>query len=262
MIIKEIISPIRNKQSRYGTRKLHLDILPKLRENNIKMGRDAFFDFMRQNQMLVKKTKRFHITTDSNHGFHKSPNLIKDFTPTAPEQVWVSDITYISIGERHGYLALVTDLYSKQIMGYSIDLNMKVKLVKNALQMALGNRIYNNSGLIHHSDRGRQYCCPEFVEMASDQHQIRLSTTQNSDPYENAVAERINGILKYEFGLRHKIPSLELAKKIVKEAVTIYNNERRHCSLEMQTPKFAHINARHKYKSYKKSYDRVDTIKR
>ncbi|RZK11036.1 MAG: transposase, partial [Flavobacterium sp.] len=156
---------------------------------------------MKDNDMLVKKTKRFFITTNSKHRFFKSPNRIKGLTPTRPEQVLVSDITYISLESGHAYLALVTDLYSKKIMGYCLQTHMKASLVKDALAMALKNRIYDHPGIIHHSDRGIQYCAPEFTQYA-EKNGLALSTTQQYDPYENAVAERVNGILKYEFGLR------------------------------------------------------------
>ena len=213
------------------------------------MGRDAFFSFLRSNQLLVKKTKRYHITTDSKHGFYKSPNRLKGLTPTHAEQVWVSDITYVKIEEKHAYLALVTDIYSKKIMGYKLDTNMKATLVKDALQMALKNRLYRHQNIIHHSDRGIQYCCPEFSDFAQNNGML-LSTTQQYDPYENAVAERINGILKYEFGFLKTLPNLDTANKMLKHVVNIYNNERRHYSLEMKTPQFAHINQEHEYKFY------------
>ena len=247
--IKNLIAPIRKKQTRYGGRKLYLDINDDLKKLNIKMGRDAFFRFLKANQMLIKKTKRFHITTDSKHFFFKSPNRIKDITPTHAEQIWVSDITYLKIEDKHAYMALVTDIYSKKIMGYKLDTNMKATLVKEALEMALKNRTYNHKGIIHHSDRGIQYCCPEFSEFANKNGLI-LSTTQQYDPYENAVAKRVNGILKYEFGLLKTLPNLVLAQKMIKQAVNIYNNERRHYSLDMKTPEFAHKNQIHKYKFY------------
>lgn len=249
--IKELIQPIRKKMSRYGTEKLHLDIADKLKESNIKMGRDRFLKFCRHHHLLVPKTKRCFITTDSKHFFHKSPNLIKDLTPTHSEQVFVNDITYIKLEDKHAYLALVTDMYSKKIMGYKLDDNMRVGLVKEALTMAVKNCEHNRQSIIHHSDRGIQYCCPDYSEFAESKGMI-LSTTEKYDPYENAVAERINGILKYEFGLIKTIPSLDIANKMLKEAVEIYNNERRHCSLEMMTPAFAHTHQKHIYKSYKK----------
>jgi transposase InsO family protein len=249
--IKKIIEPIRKKMPRYGTKKLHLDIKDDLKNLGIKMGRDAFLSFARRHRLLVPKTKRCFITTDSKHFFYKSPNLIKNLVPTESEQVFVNDITYIKLQESYAYLALVTDLYSKKVMGYRLDDNMKVGMVKEALVVALKNCEYNRSTIIHHSDRGIQYCCPDYSEFAESKGMI-LSTTEKYDPYENAVAERINGILKYEFGLVKTIPSIEVANKMLKEAVEVYNKERRHCSLQMQTPNFAHSNQRHPYKSYKK----------
>jgi len=249
VIIKELIQKIRKRQSRAGTRKIYLDICDELRVHGIKMGRDALFDFMRKHRLLVKKTKRHHITTDSKHGFYKSPNRIKGLTPTHAEQVLVADITYIKIQNDHAYLALVTDIYSKKIMGYRLDTNMRATLVVDALKMALEGRSYANRQIIHHSDRGIQYCCPQFAEFAY-KNNVLLSTTQQYDPYENAVAERVNGILKYEFGLIKTLPNLVTAQKMVKQAVEIYNSERRHYSLQMQTPDFAHRNQQHNYKKY------------
>lgn len=216
------------------------------------MGRDKFYAFMRNHNLLIKKTKNYHITTDSNHGFYKSKDLTLNLEIKHAEQVFVSDITYIKLISQHAYLALVTDAYSKKVMGYKIDTNMKVQLVKDALQMAVNNRKHKHQNTIHHSDRGIQYCCPDFSEFAKSK-QMTLSTTQNSSPYENAVAERINGILKQEFGLGKTIPNLKTAQKMVKQAVDIYNKQRRHYSLGMKTPEFAHLNQIHKYKSYKKN---------
>ena len=250
--VKKLIEPIRKKMPRYGTEKLHLDINDDLKKQGIKMGRDKFLKFARQHYLLVPKTKRCFITTDSNHMFHRPPNRIKDLAITKSEQVYASDITYIKIDGRHAYLALVTDLYSKKIMGYKIDDNMKVSLVKDALQMAINNSEHTRANIIHHSDRGLQYCCPDYTEFATKKN-MTMSTTEKYDPYENAVAERINETIKYEFGLIKTIPNLEIATKMVKQAVDIYNNERRHCSLEMQTPNFAHKHQKHKYKSYKKT---------
>lgn len=249
--IIETITPIRQLMPRYGTRKLHLDIQDLLLQSGIKIGRDKFFDFLRNHQMLVRKTKLYHITTDSKHGFYKSKDLLKDLNITYSEQVFVSDITYIKLATQYAYLALVTDPYSKQIMGYKINTNMRVELVKDALQMAVKNSVFKREKIIHHSDRGIQYCCPEFSDFAKSKGMI-LSTTQNSSPYENAVAERINGILKQEFGLNKVIPNLKIAEKMIKQAVQIYNNLRRHASLEMKTPAFAHLSQKHQYKSYRK----------
>jgi putative transposase len=235
-----------------GTRKLMQHIENDLIKNDIKMGRDALFDLLRSWGLLVKKTKRFHITTDSKHFFFKSPNLLKDLALNRSEQVFVSDITYIKTDGGHAYLALVTDAYSKKIMGWKLDINMKVSLVKDALQMAHKNCIHNHQNIIHHSDRGIQYCCPDFSEFAQNKGFI-LSTTQQYDPYENAVAERINGILKYEFGLKNNIKNIEIATKMVAQAVKIYNNERLHWSLDLKTPQKVHEQYdKQPYKSYAK----------
>ncbi len=250
VIIKKMIEPIRKKMPRYGTEKLHLDVAVDLKNNHIKMGRDKFLKFCRHNRLLVRRTRRSFITTDSKHFFYKSPNLVKDLVITHAEQAFVCDITYIRLAGGFAYLALVTDLYSKKIMGYKLDNNMKVGMVKEALKMAIKNRQYHHQHVIHHSDRGLQYCCPDYSGFAEDLGMI-LSTTEKYDPYENAVAERINGILKYEFGLIRTIPTLEVAKQMIQEAVNIYNTERRHRSLQMNTPAYAHTNQQHQYKSYK-----------
>lgn len=250
--VKDLVKPIRKIMPRYGTEKLYLDLKEDFKREQIKLGRDNFLKFCRENHMLVQKTKKSFITTDSNHDYDKPKNLIKDLTPTHAEQVFVSDITYIKLETGHAYLALVTDLYSKKIMGYNIDDNMKVSMVKLALSMAIKNRVHQTKEIIHHSDRGRQYCCPDYANFAKDNDFI-LSTTEQYDPYENAVAERINGILKYEFGLRRTIPNLEIATKMVDQAVRHYNGMRRHRSLEMVTPDQAHLLQKHKYASYGKT---------
>lgn len=202
--------------------------------------------------MLVKKTKRYHITTDSKHLFHKSPNLIKDMEIIHSEQVFVSDITYIQTDQGHAYLALVTDAYSKKLMGWALDDNMRATLVVQVLKMAIKNLTFNHETIIHHSDRGIQYCCPEFSDFAKENGFI-LSTTQQYDPYENAVAERINGILKYEFGLKKTIKSVAIARQIMKQATTIYNEQRLHWSLGLETPQDIHKRYNSiKYRSYKK----------
>ena len=251
-IVLKGVTDIRQRMTQTGTRKLYEHLQPVFHLHQIKMGRDALFDLLRFNQLLVRRTKRFHITTDSHHYFYTSPNRIKDLKIKHSEQVFVSDITYIKTDNGHAYLSLVTDAYSKKIMGWSLDDNMKVSMVKDALKMAHENRMHNRSRVIHHSDRGMQYCCPDYTEFAGKLNFV-MSTTQNSDPYENAIAERINGILKYEFGLRKVLPSVEVARKIVKQAVEIYNNERLHWSLDLKTPQYVHEQYnKQKYKSYAK----------
>jgi len=219
---------------------------------NIKMGRDKFFDFLRANNLLVPKTKNFHTTTNSKHQFFKYKNLITNRVPTRPEQLWVSDITYIKTDNGHNYLAIVTDAYSKQIMGYKLDKHMKASLCVDALKMAIKNRKYPNEKLIHHSDRGFQYCSKEYVNFAETNGLI-MSMTEKYDPYENAIAERINRTLKYEYGLKQTIKNRELARKMIKQAVYIYNNLRPHLSLELKKPYQVHLNPNVPYKSYKRN---------
>ncbi len=249
--IKELIAPVRKLMPRYGTEKLHLDLKEELKKLKIKIGRDKFLQFCREQHLLVPKTRRCFITTDSKHFYYKSPNRIKEMLPTHAEQVFVSDITYIKLEQEYAYLALVTDLYSKKIMGYKLDDNMKVGMVKEALAMALKNRVYKHKQVIHHSDRGLQYCCPDYSEFAEKRGFI-LSTTEKYDPYENAVAERMNGILKYEFGLKRTIPDLKIATQMVDQAVRLYNSQRLHRSLKMQTPNQAHKLQNHQYATYRK----------
>ena len=236
-----------------GTLKLYEYLQPKMVQKNIKMGRDAVNDLLRIRGMLIKKTKRYFITTDSKHFFYKSPNLLTELKITHSEQVFVSDITYIKTDQGHAYLALVTDAYSRKIMGWSLQDNMKVSMVKEALNMAHKNCIFNHKIIIHHSDRGIQYCCPDYSQYAENKGFI-LSTTQQYDPYENAIAERINGILKYEFGLRKTIKSIEIAQKITKEAVDVYNNLRMHWSLDLKRPQEVHLQYN---KQINKNYKRI-----
>ena len=184
--------------------------------------------------------------------YKKYKNLIKDKVPTRPEQLWVSDITYIKTEQGHNYLAIVTDAYSKKIMGYNLDNHMRTSLCTKALNMAIKNRKYPEQKLIHHSDRGFQYCNPKYTSFAED-NGIIMSMTEQYDPYENAVAERINRTIKYEYGLKQTIKNTETACKLIKQAVHIYNNLRTHCSLNYRKPAEVHVNPDIKYKSYRKN---------
>ena len=239
-----------------GTLKLYEYLQPKMKQESIKMGRDAVNDLLRIRGMLIKKTKRYFITTDSKHFFYKSPNLLTELNITHSEQVFVSDITYIKTDQGHAYLALVTDAYSRKIMGWSLQDHMKVSMVKEALEMEYKNCIFNHKNIIHHSDRGIQYCCPDYSQYAENKGFI-LSTTQQYDPYENAIAERINGILKYEFGLKKTLKSIEIAQKMTKEAVDLYNNLRMHWSLDLKRPQEVHLQYN---KQINKNYKRIKTI--
>ena len=250
--IMSMVQEVRKRHPRAGTRKLMVYLREELAKANIKLGRNALNSILREHHLLVPRTKRFHITTDSNHYFYKSPNLLKETEITHSEQAVVCDITYLKVDQIHAYLALVTDPYSKKIMGYSVDDNMRVDLVKKALKMAYRNMIFKHDEVIHHSDRGIQYCCPDYSQFAEKMN-FKLSTTQQYDPYENAVAERINETLKYEYGLNKQATDLQTLKNMVKQAVDIYNNERVHWSLDLKTPEEVHRSYNSlKYKSYSK----------
>jgi len=244
---------------RTGGMKLHDNLKSKMESLGIKMGRDKFYKLLRAYNLLVPKTKRYSITTNSKHHFYKYENLVKDKVPTRAEQLWVSDITYIKTQNKHCYLALVTDAYSKKIMGYKFASHMKTSLCIEALAMAIKNRKYPKEKLIHHSDRGIQYCNPAYTEFA-EKNNITLSMTQQYDPYENPVAERINRTLKYEYGLKQTIKNSTLANKIIKRAVHIYNNKRTHLSLKLKTPSFVHIKQNVAYHSYKKNKQNLEFL--
>lgn len=224
-------------------------IKPDLDQLQIKLGRDKFFDTMREHRMLIQRKKRFHKTTNSNHRFRKHPNLIKGRTFSRSEEVWVSDITYIKTEEGYKYLSLITDLYSKKIMGFNLAENLKTESSVVALKMALAQRQYPGRKLIHHSDRGFQYCSDEYTEMLHA-NKIAISMTQSYDPYENAVAERINGILKEEFDIGEGLIDHAHASREIKNSIRVYNTKRPHMSCDYMTPEFAHRHQRHKPKSY------------
>ena len=237
---------------RTGGIKLYAELKQDFVKQNIKIGRDKLYDVLRLHNLLVPKLKNYVATTNSKHQFRKYKNMIKDQVPTRPEQLWVSDITYIKTDNGHNYLAIVTDAYSKQIMGYKLDNNMKTSLCTEALDMAIKNRKYLDKKLIHHSDRGFQYCNPKYTQFA-ERNGIMISMTEQYDPYENAIAERINRTLKYEYGLRNCIKNTESAQQVNRQAVYIYNNLRTHFSLDLRKPAEVHLNPNIKYKSYRRN---------
>lgn len=225
----------RQKQPKVGTRKLYIHLQPFLEQHNISLGRDALFGILADRNLLVKKRKRrAPVTTHSNHWMHKYPNCIIGFVPTQAHQLLVSDITYIRL--RSGgfaYLSLVTDAYSHKIVGYCLSKDLSTEGCIKALKMAL-----KQPRAIHHSDRGCQYCSFDYVQLLT-RYQATISMTQDSDPRENAIAERVNGILKDEL-LKEEYESLYEAKRAVAEAISVYNTIRLHSSVEMLTPIEAH----------------------
>ena len=243
-----LVKEQRITQPRIGTRKLYHILNNKLRE--LKIGRDKFFDILKANHLLIKPKRSYNVTTWSHHRFRKHPNLIKELDITKPEQVWVSDITYIGKRDRPCYLSLITDAYSKKIMGYDVSDSLSTQGCINALKMAHKNRKFKAESLIHHSDRGIQYCSDEYQHLLK-KCSLKCSMTQNSDPYENAVAERINGILKQEFMIDTYHLELSLMKKLVAEVVNKYNQIRPHWSNYMLTPNLMHLQNSMKMKTYK-----------
>ena len=235
-------------QPRLGTRKLYHILNNKLRE--LKVGRDKFFGVLKANHLLIKPKRSYHVTTWSHHRFRKHPNLIKEMGITKPEQVWVSDITYIGKREKPCYLSLITDAYSKKIVGYDVSDSLSTQSCINALKMAHKNKMFKTESLIHHSDRGIQYCSDEYQYLLTKCN-LKCSMTQNSDPYENAVAERINGILKQEFMIDRYHLELPLMRKLVTEIVNKYNQIRPHWSNYMLTPNQMHLQNSIKMKTYK-----------
>ena len=245
--VVDLVHKIRVHQKRIGTRKLYYLLHKELQE--LKVGRDKFFEILRANHLLIIPKRSYHTTTMSHHRFRKHPNLTKELIINRPNQVWVSDITYIGKREKPCYLSLITDAYSKKIVGFEVSNTMCTKEMVKALKMALKQRKTKES-LIHHSDRGIQYCCDEY-QYCLTKHQIKCSMTENSDPYENAIAERINGILKQEFMIDTYHLDLHLMKKLVAESIFIYNNDRPHWSNHMQTPNQMHQKDNVKYRTYK-----------
>ncbi len=241
---------IRSKMPRIGTRKLYYLLKEELIARDIKIGRDVLFNFLRAEQLLIKPKRSYIKTTNSKHWMKKYPNLILGLEISRPEQVWVSDITYIKTQSGNSYLSLVTDAYSKKIMGYGLLDNLSAAGPVTALNMALKNRKYAGK-LIHHSDRGLQYCSSEYVQQLKE-HNINISMTQNGDPYENAIAERVNGILKYEFlwidGFRDHLQAFE----VIKQSIGIYNQERPHLSCQLMTPEVTHNQQKIKRKLWNK----------
>ncbi len=228
---------IRRQMPRIGTRKLYYLLKEEFKNQNIKIGRDALFDYLRSESMLIKPKRNYTKTTNSKHWLRKYPNLMKDVKPRHPEQYFVSDITYLKSREGTHYLSLVTDAYSRKIMGYHLSNDMSSENVVKALKMANNNRITSNK-LIHHSDRGLQYCS-QLYQKELRTNNILPSMTDGYDCYQNAIAERINGILKNEF-LIHMCKNVKQLNQLIKEFIEIYNNQRPHLGLNYKTLNFIH----------------------
>jgi len=233
-LMLHLVKTERNIQPCIGGRKLHFMIKSECLENGIKIGRDNFFTFLSRNDLLINREARVPRTTDSRHRLGVYANLLKDSEITKPNEGWVSDITYIRTMEGFMYAALITDYYSRRIIGTHIGDSLESIGCMRALKMAL-KTLKEGEIPIHHSDRGCQYCSYAYIDMLNA-HNIRISMTEKNHCYENAMAERVNGILKQEFELGQTFKTKEQAKKAFEQAVYIYNNRRPHIKLGYKTP--------------------------
>jgi|ERR1019366_1108688 hypothetical protein len=260
-IITQEVLRIRQSQKEVGARKLLQMMKGFFESHKIEMSRDSFFDLLRFNGLLIRYRKRNKPqTTWSRHWFKKHPNLIKEFIPTGPNQLWVSDITYIVADGKFVYLSLITDAYSRKIVGFYLSKDLSAKGCLNALAMALRNNPERDK-LIHHSDRGAQYCGNDYVEMLL-KDTVRISMTQSGDPLENAIAERVNGILKREL-LENSYTNFEIAQKGITAAISIYNYQRLHMSIDLLTPAQAHHlkgDIKRKWKNYYKQREEAPVV--
>jgi putative transposase len=233
--VKQLVDKERKLLPRIGTRKIHYLIKEELHHRELKYGRDKLFALMQYYGLQIKPRRRYIQTTMSKHWLRKWPNIVKEKAVQYPDEVWVSDITYIKTEQGNCYLNMITDAYSRKIMGYAVDDTMETQSMINALKMATAQRQYTHHSTIHHSDRGLQYCSKEY-KLLTAKNNIRLSMTENGDPYENALAERMNRTIKEEFGMDKILKNKEQVKQLVEESIFLYNNRRPHLALKMKTP--------------------------
>lgn len=247
-VVVQMVGDIRLRMPRVGGLKLYHLLKDRLRP--LRVGRDRLFSILRANNLLIEPKKSYHVTTDSHHRFRKHKNIVQNLTPDRPEQLWVADITYVGNRTNPMYLSLVTDAYSKKIVGYDVSNTLETKACLKALEMAVGNRMYRGEPLIHHSDRGFQYCSGDY-QRALGENRLRCSMTESYDPYANAVAERVNGILKQEFIGTNEQVNIKTMRDLVCNSIKIYNHERPHYSCFMQTPQEMHTQRKVKIRTYK-----------
>lgn len=241
-LVLERVLEIRENHRHIGTRKLYEMLQPFLLEHQIKIGRDALFDLLASNFLLVRRKKRKIATTNSYHRFKKYPNLVRDFVPQKPNQLWVSDITYWKISNGFVYISFITDAYSRKIVGHHVAPTMEAVETIEALKMAISGFLNEPDcpfQLTHHSDRGMQYCSDMYIRLLKN-HNIKISMTENGDPLENAIAERVNGIIKDEYLNDYSVDNINQAKELLVAVVNLYNNERPHQSIGFLTPNQVH----------------------
>jgi len=236
--VLKLVKSRRKLQPREGGRKVYRGIRGNLDNLNLKVGRDKLFDILRSNNMLVHPRKSYVKTTNSRHRFYIYDNLTEGFTPTGKNQLWVSDITYIRTMKGFCYLALITDAYSRKIVGYDISNTLELEGALRALKKALKS-LPAGHNLIHHSDRGIQYCSHEYTKLLK-KNGVKISMASKGDCYENALAERVNGILKQEYYMDVTFFDVKHAKKACRDAIFIYNNHRLHMALNYKIPEYVH----------------------
>lgn len=262
ILLKEVLR-IRELHKSMGVRKLYEKLSGFLHDHKIKLGRDGLFDLLSRHNLLVRRRKKRITTTMSYHRFHKWPNLIKEHVLTSPNQLYVSDITYWKISTGHLYISLITDAFSHKIVGYNVAETLEAIESVRALRMALSAlSAESHPSLTHHSDRGIQYCSKEYIELLQS-HDIKISMTENGDPRENAVAERINGILKNEYLEHYEINNIKEARELLKASIELYNTDRPHMSIEYKTPieiHQSHKQTKQKWKNYYQKKEPVNQI--
>lgn len=240
-VMLELVRRERSVQPKMGGRKLHYLLRTEFVSAGISVGRDRFFGFLDSHGLLIEKKARYPRTTDSRHRFEVYANLVKDITLTDPEQALVSDITYIRTKEGFIYLALIMDAYSRAIVGHDCSDSLESEGALRALSMALRG-LSNSKDVIHHSDRGIQYCCKSYTDRLKSKG-LRISMTEENHCYENGMAERLNGILKEEYGLGGCFLNKSDAYRAVEEAISLYNYRRPHQSLGYRCPMEVHLAA-------------------
>ena len=238
-LIVNLVCLVRQRHPKMGTRKLRIYLKKKFNKANVKIGRDRMFKLLKKEKLLIPRKKCFKITTDSNHPFRIYKDLLKaGAKATKPNEIYVSDITYIHSEEGFMYLALITDAYSRKIIGYDISDSLEAEGCIRALKMAQ-RQLPKGKNAIHHSDRGFQYCCKAYINQLKKKKQ-KISMTQDGNCYDNAMAERMNGILKTEYMLGLKFKTKSQAKTACVQAIKLYNEERPHYALGMETPNVVH----------------------
>jgi putative transposase len=236
--VLDLVRKARHINTKLGVKKIYDKLGDQIHQINPSLGRDKLFALLRRHDLLIRRRRKYVRTTDSRHRFRKYKNQFKDLTITKPHEAWVGDITFIRTDKTFTYLFLLTDAYSRKIVGWQLSRNQGVEAALNTVRMAI-KQCPNPTQVVHHTDRGFQYCCPTYVKSIESKG-IKISMGEAGNCYENAMAERVNGILKGEYGLDQTFRSFEQALKATRESIKDYNEERPHWSLKLKTPSVIH----------------------